>query len=86
VEYETKKESVKAFPDKFAGNLKFYNRDGKLLSEWVWQDVSSNPKDSSTVWVKNGESDEIQVFTVPSSRLKNLTDRLKDLEGSLSKS
>lgn len=85
VEYETKKESAKSFPDKTAGDLQFYSPDGKLLAEWVWQDVSSNPKDSSTLWVKVGESNEIQVFTVPSSRIKNLADRLKDLEGSLSK-
>lgn len=80
IEYETRKEPVKSFPEKIAESVQFYDTNGKLITELAWQEVSANPKDSSTVWVKNSDTDVIQVFTAPSSKLKNLSDRLKSLE------
>ncbi len=85
IEYETKKEPVKSLPDKIGESVQFYDTGGKLLAELAWQEVSANQKDSSTVWVKSGDTDMIQVFTVQSSKLKNLSDRLKSLDTSQDK-
>ncbi|MCX7821962.1 MAG: DUF4340 domain-containing protein [Syntrophobacterales bacterium] len=81
IEYETMKEPVKSLPEKISNSVQFYGRDGKLLTEWNWwQEISSDPKDSLTLWVKTSDGDEIQVFTVPSSKFKNFVDRLKVFE------
>lgn len=80
IEYEKTKEPVKTLPEKITETLRFYDRDGHLLAEWNWQEVSTDPKDSSIIWAKKPGEDEIKVFMVPSSKLKNLAERLKALE------
>lgn len=85
IEYETTKDPVKSLPDKISDSMELYGRDGKLLAEWNWQEVGSDPKGSSTIWIKASGSDEIQVFSVPSSKLKNLVDRLKSFENTTDK-
>ncbi len=58
--------------------VSFYGADDKLLAEWTWQAEDSNSASNTIkLLVKEGDG-KIQVFTVSSSKLKNLEEKIKN--------